>query len=234
MGKQLWVPPSKGEWTVDAHGVRSDPVNLYVHGDLSQLKKALTQSGWTEAAQNNKQNNLAYLEAVPQHEANKLADKLGNVCESLWYKLTGKKIDLDVKDSSKLQGTIDSMPVSAQTLDGKGNLTGFEMNNDPLAGRDHLRVFDTGKVDGQRKPVWAIAASRDTGIKLDKNRPEQGFLNHAVESNTDLERNNVLTDLQGTQLVADTRKFGVDYGKTAAEATGEKPSDGQVYDLVLQ
>ncbi len=232
--KPLWVPPSKGQWTVDAHGVRSDPVNLYVHGDLAQVKDALVKGGWTEAKPNEKANNLAYLEAVPQHELNQLADKLGNACESLWYKLTGKKIDLDVKDSKQLQSTIDSMPVSAQSLDGKNSVTGFEMNNNPLAGRDHLRIFDTGKVDGQGKPVWAIAASRDTGIKLDKNRPEQGFLNHAVESNTDGERNTVLKDLQGTGLVADTRKFGVDYGKTAAEATGEKPNDGQVFDLVLK
>jgi len=231
--KPLWVPPSEGQWTVDAHGVRSDPVNIYVHGDLSKLKQALTKSGWVEAKQNNKENNLAYLEAVPQHELNTLADKLGNVCESLWYKLTGKKINLDVKDSAKLQATIDSMPVSKQTLDGAGNLTGFEMNNDPLGGRDHLRIFDTGKVDGQGQPVWAIAASRDTGIKFDKNRPEQGFLNHAVESNTDLERNTVVEDLQGTHLIANTTHFGVDYGGKAAEATGAKSGDNQVFNLVL-
>ena len=90
------------------------------------------------------------------------------------------------------------------------------------------------ELDGQGNHVWAIAASRDTGIKLDKNRPEQGFLNHAVEKNTDLERNSVVSALEGTGHIGETRQFKLNYGDAPAQATGAKSADSQAYDLVLK
>lgn len=229
----LWVPPSKGQFTLDSHGVQSDPVNIYVHGSLDQLKASLAKAGWTEAAVNNKADNSAYLKAIPEHEGIQAWNKLDNVAENAWKKLTGKTVDLDVHDT-KNDATINSMPVSPQTLDGQPNISSWENKNNPLAGRDHLRIFDTGKVDGQGNHVYAIAASRDTGIKLDKNRPEQGFLNHAVEKNTDLERNSVVSALEGTGNVGETRQFKLDYGDAPAAATGAKSNDSQAYDLVLK
>jgi hypothetical protein len=207
-------------------------VNIYVHGSLDQLKGALSKAGWTEAAVNNKADNVKYLEHVPEHEGIALLNKVDGALSKGLEKLTGKKIDLQVKDPN--EKTIDSMPVSNQTLDGQPNIASFENNNNPLAGRDHLRIFDTGKVDGAGNHVFAIAASRDTGIKFDKNRPEQGFLNHAVESNTDLERNTVVSALESTNLVGETRQFKVPYGAAPAPATGAKPQDSQAYDLVLK
>ncbi len=228
----LWVPPTTGQWTVDAHGVRSDPVNIYAHGSLEQLKAALSKAGWTEAAQNNKQNNAAFVEAVPVHEAVVAANALLDGVEGAWDKLTGQHVNHDIADPTTQ--TIASMPVSRQTLDGQPNLASFEMNNNPLGGRDHLRIFDTGKVDAQGQHVWAIAASRDTGIKLDPNRPEQGFLNHAVEANTDGERNTVVKTLESTSLLRQVRELKLAYGTQAAPATGAMPADQQAYDLVLK
>lgn len=229
----LWVPPSQGQWTIDSHGAKSDPVNIYVHGSLDQLKASLAKAGWTEAAVNNKGNNAAYLKSIPEHEGIQAWNKLDNLAEGAWKKITGKTIDLDIHDK-KNDALVNSMPVSPQTLDGQPNLSSWENNNNPLAGRDHLRIFDTGKVDGQGNHVWAIAASRDTGIKLDKNRPEQGFLNHAVEKNTDLERNSVVSALEGTGGIGETRQFKLNYGDAPAQATGAKSADSQAYDLVLK
>lgn len=223
----FWVPPATGQWTLDAHGVRSDPVNVYVHGSLEQLKRVLTRAGWTQAAENNQRNNLAFVEAVPVHElavaTNRLVDRVDAE--------TGQPVLREVADP--VRQTIASMPVSRQTLDGRPNLASFEMNNDPLGGRDHLRVFDTGKVDASGNQVWAVAASRDTGLRLDANRPEQGFLNHAVEADTDGERDQVVKSLQATGLLAAVRELELAYGTQAAPATGAMPADQRAYDLVL-
>jgi hypothetical protein len=228
------VPPTTGQWTLDAHGMRSDPVNLYVHGSLPQLKAALSQAGWSEAAVNNSHDNLKYVESVPVHEAIAAGNALIEGVEKVWDKLTHHRYRADTDLSDPTRRTIASMPVSPQTLEGHPNCAAFEMHNDPLGGRDHLRIFDTGKVDAQGQHVWAIAASRDTGIKLDPNRPEQAFLNHAVEKNTDGERNTVVHSLSFSSLLHSIREFKLAYGTQAAPATGAMPADQQAFDLVLK
>lgn len=229
---KTWSPPATGQWTDDAHGVRSDPVNLYVHGPLDTVKATLIDAGWVEASANNRENNAKYLAAVPVAAVKDAADAAGNVIEGAVKRLTGKQVNLDVVGDERYR--VASMAVSPQTLDGRPNVTSFQKNNDPLGGRDHLRIFDTGSVDRQGRPVWAIAASRDTSITFDKRRPEQGFLNHAVEANTDKERDFVFASIRDSVLVASSESVAVEFGQTPAPATGALPQDGRVYDVVLK
>ena len=81
-----------------------------------------------------------------------------------------------------------SMPVSKQSLEGKVFRAAYEFANNPVGGRHHIRVFDTGRADDKGRPVWATAATQDIGIMFDPKRPEQGFMNHRVARNTDGER----------------------------------------------
>ncbi len=228
----LWVPPTAGQWTVDKHGVRSDPVNIYAHGTLNQLETALGQAGWTKAAENNGANNKAFLEGALGYEATLAEQALENEAAKLLHHGAGPANARPTPN--RFAATVASMPVSQQTLDGTPNLSSWECHNDPLHGRDHLRIFDTGKVDAAGQHIWAIAASRDTGIKLDAHRPEQGFLNHAVEANTDGERSLVVQNLEATGRLAFSRSFPLAYGSSAAPATGAMPHDGRAYDLVLK
>jgi hypothetical protein len=207
-------------------------VNLYVHGSLEYLRAVLIDAGWMEARPVSAENNRKYLAAVQESAALRVADRVGDLLESAVEAVTGKRPDLDVDDDAVFR--VQSMPISPQTLEGRPSITGFQKNNEPLAGRDHLRVFDTGKRDAAGLPVWAISASRDTSIILDKSRPEQGFLNHAVESNTDLERDFVFPAFRDSVLVEETRRVRVDFGREPAPATGALPRDGAVYDILLK
>ena len=64
--------------------------------------------------------------------------------------------------------------------------------------RDHLRMWEQpDKVDG--KPVWASAATRDLATTFSMGHPF-GFT-HEVQSNVDLERDKVVSDLQLTGCV---------------------------------
>lgn len=227
-----WRAPVSGQWTLDARGVRSDPVNLYVHGAYDQVRAVLIEGGWMEARPVSPENNRAYLLSVPGSAALRAADAVGDVLEHAVEAVTGKRPDLDVDDDAVFR--VQSMPISPQTLEGRPALTGFQKNNEPLGGRDHLRIFDTGQRDTSGLPVWAISASRDTSIILDTSRPEQGFLNHAVESNTDLERDFVFASFRDSVLVSETRRVRVDFGREPAPATGALPRDGAVYDILLK
>jgi hypothetical protein len=95
--------------------------------------------------------------------------------------------------------TVQHMPVSTQTLDGRRYVVAFQKDNHPLAGRHHFRVFDTGRVDAQGRPVWAIAASRDVRLTLRLNRPTDP-VDHVVQRDADFERNTVEHDALGTGL----------------------------------
>lgn len=226
-----WKLPSAGEWTLDAHGVRSDPVNLYVHGSLDELKASFEKAGWTQAKEYNKSNNLNYLEDIPVELGFRAVDSVIDAADKVWDWLKGKR-DIETL-RSPVEDVIQSMPVSSQTMNGKKQVMAFEKSNDPLRGRHHFRVFDTGTKDEQGKPVWAVAACRDTRIKFDKNRPEQAFLTHAVEANTDWERDALLNDMKNAQQVASCETHQLDYGKDPSPATGARPVDGNVYELRL-
>ncbi len=205
-------------------------MNLYVHGSLAEVEADLRQAGWTQAAPDNAVDNARYIGSVIGQGLYLGANLLWRGAHALWSWVT-RTPDQAGNLPDPFAKEIASMPVSTQTYRGQAEVVAFEMNNDPDGGRHHLRIFDTGEVDAQGRHVWAIAATQDTGIKVDPNRPEQGFLNHAVNPNADAERDLVLRSLRSSGDVASvatlTPSGARPQGGTAADA------DGRVYDVVL-
>ena len=68
-GTGPWALPSKGQWTNDAHGVKSDPVNVYAFGPFDALQKALLKGGWTRAMDNKFANNAKYIGSADAENA---------------------------------------------------------------------------------------------------------------------------------------------------------------------
>jgi hypothetical protein len=207
--RPLWTQPTKGEWAQDLKGKRSDPVNLYLHGSLDQLRKAFLKAGWTQPTANTTAGKLEYFGASVFHET------LGR----LW-------------EPRPVKATVASMPIAHLKFQGKTEVLSFERNNDPLGGRDHFRVFDTGKVDAQGRPVYAVTASLDNGVKLAPQQPQQWFMTHTVDPNADVERDRVLSTLQKSGGVAGLRSFKVPFGASAP--SGLNTPSGQVFDVVLR
>lgn len=176
----LWTRPQEGEWSRDVKGDRSGLVNIYVHGTVDKIREALTSNGWVEAAKNKFTDDEKYLAFVGlDSDIHLLKDVLR------WPKFIHNGLeDLD----KSVDKTILTMPVSSEYFCAKIQVAAFESDNRVLKGRHHLRVFDTGKVDQQNNSVWAIAANHDIGLKFDIKRPNQVFLSHKIEPNTDPER----------------------------------------------
>ena len=75
----------------------------------------------------------------------------------------------------------------------------FEKNNDHHQGRDHLRIFASGKTDAQGRPIWEIAATRDLAFNLNT---QTLHATHQIHHHLDGERDMVMADLLGTGNVA--------------------------------
>lgn len=213
-----WTPPMRGEWTLNGSGGLSDPVNLYVHGSLDDIKKAFAKSGWSVADPRDTENDLKFVGSAAGYEV------AGGIL-GLWNSITGDNA------TNPFSGDVNQEPVSTLTYNGKPQDIAFEKNNDPLGGRHHFRVYDTGKVDAQGKEVWAVAASQDIGIKFDPSKPDQGFMNHYVDPNADHERDTVLRDLRSTGMV---QSVGVDTLPWQSRTPDQLHSvDGKVYEVSL-
>jgi len=88
-------------------------------------------------------------------------------------------------------------PVSVLLLDGRPPDIVFEKTNDTFARRHHLRIWRRpGTVDG--KPVWAVAATHDTGINFSE--ADRTFI-HRIDALIDREREKVVDDLLFTGRV---------------------------------
>lgn len=226
--QKTWTRPKHGEWTTNSSGKRSDPVNLYVHGSLDQLKAAFARSGWSVADPKTVPNALKYAgAAVGDVFIEKPAQAVAKGLVGAWDAITGRHDQPSLPNP--FQGTLDKMPVSDQTFLGKKELLAFEKQNDPLGGRHHFRVWDTGQKDAQGRPVWAIAATRDIGVRYDLTKPQDYFTQHLIQKDADLERDAVLQSLQSAGAVAKSSKLPLKFGQRAdgAFATG-------AYDVVLK
>ena len=223
---QEFTAPKTGQWTQGSNNQPADPVTIDVHGSLSQLEDTLTDQGWTKADPN-----------TPASAANVAVATAKN----LWNQLTNSGAPADQ--------AVNKEAVSPQTLDGQPSVAAFERNNDPLAGRDHLRIFDTGQTGADGKPVYAISASQDTGLAVQVNPNPSPLLSaslsmispllaplsalaptHAVNSNVDTERDNVVQSLQkggaNVQQVHSLQWSGT-------SSYGETVPDGKAYELSL-
>lgn len=184
-------------------GSPCEPVTLYVTGTQAQLEAALAKQGW------------------------KKADNL-----SLW---NGVKSDLTLLDrvtglSKIFNYNYNSSPMTVMSVNGKKMVMAFDKNDDHHTGRDHLRVFETGKTDAQGRPVWAIAATRDTAIDI--KLPSTGK-NHQTDNHLDPERDMIMADL----LKSGVKDWNVAQGKMspADQAHVDKTYqyDGKVYTASL-
>lgn len=230
-----FVPPTAGEWTADqATGQRSDPVTIYVHGSLDQVETSLGATGWTQADPKSLSANLRYVGAAAKQEISKALAKVAQGIDGLEVGIGGAfgvHLHPWLETQPRYVPGVDRMPVSNQTYRGQVEVAAFEKNNDPLGGRDHLRIFATGEKDAQGRDVYAIAASRDSGIVFAPNHPECAFLFHAVTPDVDGERDNVLQSLQQANPGAQTQSFTLPFGK--ASKIGEYVGDGKAVDVVL-
>jgi hypothetical protein len=82
-------------------------------------------------------------------------------------------------------------PVSVLTLDGKPPGLVFEKTTDTFARRHHARLWRRA-VNFRGTPVWAVAATHDTGISFSD--VDRTFI-HRIDSQIDWERQKVADDL---------------------------------------
>jgi hypothetical protein len=88
-------------------------------------------------------------------------------------------------------------PVSVLLLDGQPPDLVFEKTNDTFAARHHMRIWRRpGQFGGQA--VWICSATHDTGIDFSD---QQRTFVHRIDSNIDLERAKVVSDLLLTGMV---------------------------------
>jgi len=82
-------------------------------------------------------------------------------------------------------------PVSPMALSGRLPDLVFEKQNDTLAKRHHIRIWQQeGTLFGQ--PVWLAAATHDTGIEFSK---QKKWFTHCIDPRIDLERQKIVDDL---------------------------------------
>ena len=123
-------------------------------------------------------------------------------------------------------------PVSVLLLDGHPPDVVFEKLTNTFAQRHHLRVWKRPETWGEQ-PVWAIAATHDTGIEFsEQNRT---FI-HKIDSQIDRERAKVVNDLLLTGRVKSValvdRPAVPEHGQNA---TGDNVvTDGKMAVLELQ
>ena len=219
---KLWdpakEPPStKMQWaTNDAGGKKkSDPVNLYVHGNLSDIVRAFQKGGWSiaDAGADGPKNYTNAMKKYAEESAEGLVPGMHGVTQGTYH-------------------AVNKMPVGNLYMNGQLPVVSMEANNHPLTGRDHFRIFFTGKKDAQGQNIYAVTASRDEGIALDPKRKKTAFTNHFTEKNADAERDFTLKTLQagGAQVaVRETRRDG-----SGGPQGGLFSGDGKVYDLTVK
>ena len=207
---------AKAQWATNDAGGRkkSDPVNLYVHGNLSDIVRAFQKGGWSiaDASPNGPKHYTDAMKKYAEQSAEGLVPGLGGVNQATYH-------------------AVNKMPVGNLYVNGQLPLVSMEANNHPLTGRDHFRIFFTGKKDAQGKNIYAVTASRDEGIALDPKRKKTAFTNHFTEKNADAERDYTLKTLlaSGDPVAVRETKRDTAGGPKGGLFSG----DGKVYDLTI-
>jgi LssY C-terminus len=117
-------------------------------------------------------------------------------------------------------------PVSKQLFEGRYSEFTWEKSLNSYGKRDHLRIW-SGPETLQEQPIWAVAASRETGAVLSVSH--RRFV-HRVDSNLDAERDKVVRDLTLSGCVDAAHTFNRPSApRSAVNATGDPlRTDGSV------
>ena len=175
-------------------------MNLVVTGTRQEVLEALQAGGWTEAAELNAISGLKTA-----------ATFLNRVTH--FHKV--------------FDWNFEASPVSDMYRNGKLSDMAFNKNNSHNQGRDHLRVFDTGRKDSLGRPIWEVAATRDTGLHIDLASRRGG---HATDHHVDPERDMVMADLLSGGQVQDWHVARGEMSEPERTALGkEYTTDGKVY-----
>jgi len=230
-----FTPPTAGVWTTDTvTGKRSDPVTLYVHGTLSDVEDTLAKAGWTQADPRGWGATVRYVGAALKQEALNAVTYAANHLRGLEIGLAGVfgvHLPEPTPQLPPHVDGVDRMPVSTQSVDGKPFVSAWECNNNPLGGRDHVRIFDTGQRDASGLPVYGVSPIQDTGIRFAPDHPESGFMFHTVAPDAAPERDKFLKLLTTFGNVSGLTRLPLEFG--GPSALGERVQDGTAYELTL-
>ena len=170
-------------YTVTGDGLPGDPVNIVLVGSLQQLRDAFATAGWSTA------------------------DRLG--AASSWRMIR----------AFLLNSPYPNAPFSTLYLFGRRQDIGFQepINNSPRK-RHHIRFWalslarseedmtvasfwmNTDKPSTDQPVLWVGAGTRDTGLSLARLTLQ---VTHATDSDTNAERNYILTELTAKRVIGD-------------------------------
>jgi len=152
---------------------KHEPVNLFVAGTRAELKQALEAQGWEMADELDSESGFKTVFTV-------------------FNKLTSL--------SKLVNFNYESSPVSDMFLDGKRHEMAFNKNNRHDMARDHLRLWPSAQKDATGRPIWAIAATRDTAMHIHLKDKRGG---HETDPAIDGERDLIMSDLLASGRVRD-------------------------------
>lgn len=94
-------------------------------------------------------------------------------------------------------------PVSRQEIDGRPPDLVYQKQTNTFAKRHHIRIWSTAQL-WQGRPIWIAAATHDIGIDFSS---EAKTFTHRIESNIDIERKKVMSDLSFAGVVDEVYVF---------------------------
>ncbi len=194
-------------YTTTGDGLAGDPVNIALIGTIAQLREAFAALGWVEA------------------------DALN--LRSSWR----------MARAFVLNQPYPAAPFSTLFLFGRGQDIGFQKAiGDSPRKRHHIRFWGldpeqasetlqtasfwvrTEKPDDGARVIWIGAATKDTGISFTKLSFQ---VTHATDSDSDAERDLVISALQGRQLIGAVTSYN-DSADLPAKRVNHYVFDGDV------
>lgn len=214
----LYRPTHLPTYCVTPDGFASDPVNIGMVGTRAQIIGAFKQAGWHTADKKNFRSGLKVLKSMVTRQ------HYHNAPFSSLY-LFGRKQDLGFQKPFGNSPTLrHHVRFWACHLDG------------PEDFHTHVAFwqrFHLPERDKTSRQLWVGAASRDIGIAPIRHN---GQLTHMIDPNTNAERDLIVSDLRGQQLLehtfTETAHEGLDVRNRALG--GFLHADGKIRICVLK
>jgi LssY C-terminus len=207
MGLKILQRKHVPSYTITGDGLPGDPVNLMLMGTLPQLRAAFASAGWTEA------------------------DPLG--LRSSWGMVR----------AFVFNSPYPAAPFSTLYLFGRGQDIGFQKAiDDSPRKRHHIRFWalsttraeetlgtasfwlNTDRPPETARVYWVGAGTRDTGFSLTRLTFQ---ITHATASDTDVERDFIVGELNRSRLIADATSYPAGQ-QLSTERVNHYVTDGEV------